>query len=173
MCSSSTGACSAGTRLRSPPASGWPLASVIAALASAPNVDAGDPIVERRCELRRDHRSENRDREQARDPRDGVVDSRADPGVARLDRVEHGRRQRRHRHRQADAEHEHRRQQVDQVVGVVVEAASQASPAAPRIGPIPIGSRGPIREASAPKRPESRSMITVIGVVAAPASKAL
>jgi hypothetical protein len=38
------------------------------------------------------------------------------------------------------------------------------------IGPTPIGRRGPIRDASAPNRPDSNSIRTVIGVVAAPAS---
>ena len=47
------------------------------------------------------------------------------------------------------------------------------SAAAASSGPKVMGNRGPIREASAPKRPESANIITVIGVVAAPASKAL
>ena len=48
--------------------------------------------------------------------------------------------------------------------------SSKASPAAHTSGPTLIGSRGPMRSASAPERADSRSMSTVIGVVAAPAS---
>ena len=50
---------------------------------------------------------------------------------------------------------------------------NSTSAAAASSGPTVMGRRGPIREASAPKRPDSTNIITVIGVVAAPASKAL
>jgi len=46
-------------------------------------------------------------------------------------------------------------------------------PAAAISGPAPMNSRGPYRSASAPKRLERANMISVVGSVARPASRAL
>ena len=67
----------------------------------------------REIDLRRpnDHTGE-RDRDQARDPRHGVVDRRADAALRRIDRGQDRRRQRRHRHRQPEPEHHQARQHL-------------------------------------------------------------
>ena len=80
------------------------------------------------AELARDQRAEDRDREQAGDPRDAVVDPRRDAGVAVLDRVERGRGQRRDGRREAEAEEEQAGQDVRDVVGVGADPGQQQQP---------------------------------------------
>ena len=121
--------------------------------------------------LGRDHGAEDGDRQQAGDPGDAVVDAGGDPDVAFLDRVEHGRGQRRHRRREAEAEDEDRRQHVGRRSRRRRRpAAAGAGRCRRRSGRRVIGSRGPVPEASLPKRGERKKRMSEIGVVASPAS---
>jgi hypothetical protein len=97
---------------------------------------AGQPLVERGAELRRHHRADRGDRQQARDPRDRVVGAARHARVVLRDRAQHGVGQRRDGHREAEGEQQHARQQVRDVLHLGVEPAhpEQAEPAHDRAG---------------------------------------
>ena len=171
IAASSAAASAAGTSLTSPPESGCSLASSIAACRLGAERLPGGALVERgaRTEPRPPPRAP-RSRAGPATRATALLTPEATPDVALLDRVEHRRGQRRDGHREPEAEEQHRRQHVGRgSSGRRSDGRAAASPTAAISGPSPSAIRGPIREASAPKRPESANISTVTGVVAAPA----
>ena len=114
-------------------------------------------------------RRQERHCEQRRDARDRVVDRGCHAGVPRLRRAKHGRRQRRNRQRQTQPIHNDRRQHRGHVVGARADTRHQQHAAAVTSGPTVIGTRGPIRCASAPAGEDRNSRSNVVGSVAKPA----
>ena len=124
----------------------------------------GEPVVEPGGEVGRDDGAEHGDREQARDPRDGVVD-------ARMRSRRCARRPSSGRSSVSGATVAERPSPKTISAGrTSVGSAGSRRPGAaagarrpPTIGPALIGSRGPTRAVNAPKRGERKNSISEIG----------
>ena len=98
-----------------------------------------------------------------------LLTAEATPACSSGAAAEHGRGQRRDHQRQPEAEHQRPGQHVGRVGGAGADPdAEQRARRRATSGPTVIGSRGPIRCASAPERGDSSSMMTVTGSSAVP-----